>query len=496
VTDGTFTIAMVTDPGSLDPQASIVAGIFELNGYAYDSIVGMTPTGVPVPQLAKSWTYEGLTAVFTLNEGITCSDGSPMTAQTVADNLDWIGDFDNASPYLDVFLPVGLTVTADDDANTVTLELAGPQPFLLESLANVPIVCSAGLADRSALTRATIGSGPYELTEAVPSDHYTYERRDGYTWGPNASTTDTVGLPKTIEVRVVPNESTAVNMLLAGEVSLVVTTGPDAERAKAAGLSSIDVPANLGFTWYNQALGHPTAYPAVRKALTQALNFDDLAAVITGNTGSRATSLAVIPPASCSYDSVTGNIAAYDPEAAAATLEEAGFVKDEDGMFALDGQPLTIEFLYDSVLDTTGQAAAELAIDQWTKVGFTIVTRSLPSAQMSDVLFGSGDWDVVWEPINVNSPDQIVGFFSGPSPAEGGVNLGSTDNAAYVAAVEAAMEKTGLQACTGFQEAEAELLKANDFVLWAVRPNQIFLSKVEYEYVGRTQVTSLRMLAS
>ncbi len=37
--------------------------------------------------------------------------------------------------------------------------------------------------------RPPTGTGPYELTEAVPGDHYTYQIRDGYTWGPNGATT-------------------------------------------------------------------------------------------------------------------------------------------------------------------------------------------------------------------------------------------------------------------------------------------------------------------
>jgi len=487
---------MVTDPGALDPQLSIVAGIFEMSFFAYDSIVGLDSKGNVVPQLAASWTTTDTAATFTLNSGITCSDGTAMTAQTVADNINWMEDVNNASPYLGVFLPAGITATADDNANTLTFALAAPSPFLLESLANVPIVCAAGLKDRTTLTSATNGSGPYQLSEAVPNDHYTYQRRDGYTWGPSGATTAAAGLPKTIVVKVVPNESTAVNLLLSGEANIVTTTGPDAARAEAANLASVDVPANLGETWYNHAAGRPTADPAVRQALTQAVNLDDLAKAITGGTGSRATSLAVIPPTTCNYDSVTGNVPSYDSAGAGATLEQDGYAKGADGMYAKNGSPLTVSFLYDSALGTTGDAAAELAVQQWQAAGIKVNMKSMASAQMSDVLFGAGDWDVVWEPINVNSPDQMAGFFSGPAPAAGGANISSVDNADFNNAVADAMTKTGSDACTAFQTAEKALFTANDFVAWAVRPNKIFLSHVQYEYVGRSQVTSLRMLAS
>ena len=495
VTDGTFTAAQVTDPGALDPQLSIVAGIFDMTGYAYDSLVGLTPAGDVVSQLAKSWKYENLTATFVLNDGITCSDGSKLTAKTVVDNITWMENVKNASPFLGTFLPAGITAKADEAANTVTLTLAQNAPFLMQSLANVPIVCDAGLADRTKLKAATLGSGPYELTEAVPDDHYTYQRRDGYTWGPGGATTDTPGLPKTIVVKIVPNESTEVNLLLSGDVNLATTVGPDAARAEAAGLSSVDVPAVLGETWYNHAAGHPTSDQAIRKALTQAVDLDALSAAITANAGGRATALAVIPPATCSYDSVTGNLPAHDAAAAGATLEQAGYAKGADGKYAKGGKPLAVSFLYDSALGTSGQAAAELATQQWEAAGFTINAKQLDTARMSDVLFGTGDWDVAWEPINVNSPDQMVSFFSGPGAADGGANLSSIANADYDAKVKDALAKTGADACTGFQQAEAALFTNDDMVPWAVRPNKIYLNKVEYQYVGRTQVTALRMLA-
>jgi peptide/nickel transport system substrate-binding protein len=94
----------------------------------------------------------------------------------------------------------------------------------------------------------------------------------------------------------------------------------------------------------------------------------------------------------------------------------------------------------------------------------------------------------------VNNPDQLVALLSGQSLAEGGDNISLINNPEYDAAVEAAMAKTGVDACVAFQQAEAILFKASDFLAWAERPNQIFVSKVTYQYIGRTQVTALRML--
>ena len=58
-------------------------------------------------QLAAEWKVDGTTVTLTLAEGITCSDGSDFTATTVADNIAYVGDPKNKSPYLGTFLPVG-----------------------------------------------------------------------------------------------------------------------------------------------------------------------------------------------------------------------------------------------------------------------------------------------------------------------------------------------------------------------------------------------------
>ena len=43
--------------------------------------------------------------------------------------------------------------------------------------------------------------------------------------------------------------------------------------------------------------------------------------------------------------------------------------------------------------------------------------RAAPLIQQT--LFGTGDWDIAWIPLNVNSPDQLVRFLSGPACPNG-----------------------------------------------------------------------------
>src|SRR6188768_3564365 len=137
------------------------------------------------------------------------------------------------------------------------------------------------MADRASLATTTSGTGPYVLTEAISGDHYTYAIRDGYTWGPDGAGTDIEGLPDTVVLRIVENPSTAANLLLAGDVNAAAIAGPDAQRVESENLFAVDTAVVIGEMWFNHAEGRATADPAVRAAITQALDLTQLQQVLT-----------------------------------------------------------------------------------------------------------------------------------------------------------------------------------------------------------------------
>ena len=487
----TFTLAAANDPGALDPQGSAVSSALQLGRFAYDSLVAITRDGQVQPQLAKSWKVDGTTVTFELNSGVTCADGSPFDAQTVVDNIPYVENPANKSPLLGVFVPAGATATAS--GSTVTVKLAAPAPFVLNGMANLPMVCQSGLKDRASLKSATAGTGPYTLKEAVPGDHYTYEVRKGYAWGPNGAKTSQTGTPAVIQVKIVANETTAANELTSGQINAASILGPDAARLTAAKVPAEKTELVVGEQWYNHAAGHPTSDPAVRAALTQALDLAQLQKVITSNTGAPATGLAILAPAACTGDSVKGNVPATDTAAAASTLEGAGWAKGSDGVYAKDGKKLTVNFLYDSVLGTGGSAAAELAVKAWTTLGVDVKAKGATTTDLQPILFGTGAWDIAWEPINVSSPDQVVPFFSGPGVKDGGTNFASIDNAGYADGVKSAMAKTGADSCGDWQSAEAELFKSADIIPFANNVLQTFHKGADFVLTGWIEPTSIRM---
>jgi peptide/nickel transport system substrate-binding protein len=480
VDGGTFTMALSSDPGNLDPQSSAATALFTVTQFAYDTLVSVDPAGGEIrPQLAQKWSAQGTTVKLTLRTGVTCADGTALTAKTVAQNLTYVGDPKNKSPFLGTFLPAGAHATADDATGDVTLTLATPAPFVLNGLASLPIVCPGGMTDRKSLAKATAGTGPYKLTEAVPGDHYTYAIRDGYAWGPNGASTATPGLPDTVVVRIVENPATAANLLLSGELNGAQVTGPDAQRLEKAGLFATRTAAVLGEQWYNQAKGHATGDPAVRLALTQALDLSQLRTVLGAGQGTPPTTLTAIEPLACPGGKLASALPAHDPTAAAASLKK------------IAGKPLT--FAYPTTGGSATTAAAELAVQQWKAAGITVTPKPQSGDALNQTLFGTGDWDIAWAPVNVNSPDQIVPFLSGPGVPDG-TNFAGVHNSAYEAAVKQAGGMGGTAGCSTWLQAETALVKAADVVPFANQQVATFGAKARFETPGQLIPTSIRML--
>lgn len=490
--NNTFTFTLSSDPGALDPHLSALSTLNQLNQFTYDPLVGIDEDGELTTALASEWTLEGTTATLTIRDDVTCSDGTPFTAQTAADNVTWLEDAANQSPLLGAYIPVGATAAAE--GNTLSLHLATPSPFVLQGLANLPMICDAGLADRSMLSTGSSGTGPYVLTEAIPNDHYSLELNEEYAWGPGGVSAEELGLPAHVVAQIIPNETTAANLLLSGEVNAAQVSGPDAARLDASDLFSQQLEGLYGQQWYNHADGHPTSDPEVRMALTQALDFDELQKVATSGTGTAARALAVVAPSACDYDAVTNNRPKTDVDAAKETLDDAGWVEGPDGVRTKDGQALSLSFIYTSSLGAGGTAASELAVAAWEEIGVQVDAKQQDETTASEALFGTGAWDIAWISLNVSNPDQAVGFVSG-TPAPEGSNFSGIDNAAYSAAVDEAMTLEGADSCPEWQEAEAALYSAADLVLFSNNVVKTYGANAEFSTAtGSIRPTSVRLL--
>lgn len=489
-TDATFTMAIPTDPAGLDPMHASEGVTQNVLRFAYDSLLAFPDSGEPEPYLAESWETTPDSVTYTLKDGITCSDGSPFTAEEAAAVINFAVDPENQTDYLRD-LPKGIKAVASGADLTVTV--AQPDPFLLYKIGEMLMVCPAALSDPDSLDEQSQGTGMFVLQKAVTGDHYKFTRRDDFRWGPNGTTAEEEGLPKEVVLRVIPNETTAVNLLASGEVHVTGVLGPERQRAASVADVEHQITTPLGLTFYNQAAGRPGADEAVRHALTMATNMDALVEVMTDGTGERAKRLVTIPPDPCGTDTVAGAFPDFDTKKAAAELDAAGWELGSDGVRSKDGKPLRIKFIYNSALGDGVVAASELLRSDWKKIGVDLKITGFPPSRLGQVVYETGDWDAGWLPITVGLPSYFVDRVSGETPPKGS-NFAWIDNDEYEKEAALAASLPLEEACAHWDAAEKALFRSADLVPVANGTLPTFGKGVDFRLQGGLiDPSSLRM---
>lgn len=483
---GTIVSAIGSDLANLDPHLTTVAATNAFNAYNYDTLVTFTPDGRLVSNLAEKWEGDATSVTYTLRDNVTCSDGTTLTAGDVAKNYEFIKD--NQTTMIPQFIPsTDFTVTSDDASRTVTIELTEPFGFLVPSAGAIPIVCANGLADRSLLAKGSAGTGPYQVVEVVGNDHYTIKRRNDYAWGPDGAKTPDAA-PDKITFKVVPDETTAASLLLAGEVQLAAVAGPDKERIQAQNMFSRETIGIGGELWFNHRKGHLAADVEYRRILTQALDLDRVrgAALMKAPTGMIASQ-----PTFCPGDTLSNALPAFDLEGSKSALDAAGWKPGADGIREKDGKKLTIPFFY-----ATGSpqriAAAELISTMWRDVGIEVTGKALPNTQLLQTMAQDDSWEVAWVNLNAGLPTQNVGFLSGPTPPTGS-NFAAVDNTEYSTLAAKASVTAGDAGCALWNDAEKAIFAEVNVVPWGLNTSPVFGNGVEFELsFGSVVPTSLR----
>ncbi|MFT4030148.1 MAG: ABC transporter substrate-binding protein [Protaetiibacter sp.] len=463
----TVRVALSGAPGSLSPltQSGLAAHI--INAYSYDTVVATNADGEVVSNLADTWEFDGTVASFHIIEGITCSDGSDLTPTVIANNFEWHKNTENGSAKLGAAFggSTDFEVEADDDASTVVVTLGSTNSAFLYQLQFLPIVCQAGLDDPESLATTTIGTGPYVVTSVDQDVSYTFEAREGYTWGADGVTSADAGFPAELEVSIVTDSSTRANMLISDEVDLIqVVNADDIERLTAQDYNTASgfIGGSAGQLWLNHNSGHATSSDEFRIALAQGVNWDDVMNVLTGGQGTRPNGLAQNTPTVCSENpSVTESEPGYDVDAANAILDELGYTKGSDGVRTNpDGSALTLTLL--TTAATAAQTSAtELVTSSLSEnLGITVTAEASEYAALYERLTTTDSWDLGWSAWGYGMPSQYRGFFVPGSS----LNFAGIDNAEYTELASEALASVGDDTCELWGEAEAALWSNADII--------------------------------
>jgi peptide/nickel transport system substrate-binding protein len=441
---------LASDIDTFDPHKGVMErGSRQLADAVYDTLVRIDSSAAPGTMkgsLAESWDVTASSATFKIKSGLTCGDGTPLTASGIAKSLQRIANPDTGTPYGNrVFGPGGAKeIKADDAASTIAITVNKPYSDLLFGMSTAFIVCPNGLEDAEALAQKPAETGPYTLTKSKRGDSYTLTRRDK-----DAAVEELESMPKQITLRVVEDDTTRANLLGTGAVDITPIEGRDAERLKkqfkvVEGMTYL--PDALLF---NHNTGRAGADPALRKALAQAVDAASYAKAASGDLGKPIRTM-YTPNMECYTDKNESLTPAFDLESAKADLKAAGY--------GPGGKSLKLRVIgFDTQL-----SGPEYIADALRKLGIDVSMTQGTLGQLIDIVFGTGDWDVMVYQFDILqlSPYGLVNQISYAYGKT--LNGGGVQNAEYDRLALEASAAMGDERCALWEQAEAALLGSVD----------------------------------
>jgi peptide/nickel transport system substrate-binding protein len=355
-----------------------------------DNLTSLDENHEVVPWLATEWSSseDGLTWTFTLKEGVEFTDGSPLTAEVVAYNFDhWVaGGNSTARVWLQDYYS---SAEAIDDL-TVQINLSAPYPRLADNLTQGYF----GIQSQEALETRTdeencaapIGTGAFIVDHWDRGEEIVLVRNDDYTsWPANAEHTGPAYVEE-IVWRFVPDATTRVAALQAGEVDAIYDVPAiQWQTLDAAGyqLEKYVTPGRPQQLSFNTQIGPFTdvlvrqafAYSLDRRAAVEAIGQGVIP--YEGNGGVSQTTPGYSQAAADWYD--------YDPEKANALLDEAGWTEvDSEGFRTKDGERLTVVLPYGagSIINADGAAILQGVKEQASQVGFDVELIPVPLSEL------------------------------------------------------------------------------------------------------------------
>ncbi len=320
--------------------------------------------GKVVPALAESWKIsdDGMEYTFLLRKGVTFTDGSPLNAKAVKQNIDAVVGNLQRHAWLNLVNEIKDTVAVDE--HTFKLVLKHPYyPTLVELGLTRPFrfispKCFVNDTTKDGVS-CYIGTGPWVLSEHVKDQNATFTQNAGY-WGEKTKL-------KSVKWKVMPDPQTILLALQNGEVDLLF--GADGDQID---LDSYKKLQEKGA--YKTYLSEPVASRAIlinsksaitqdikiRQAIMHAVNKENIIkGILNGSEDQADTLLSKRVP----YANIELKTISMNQETAKQLLDEAGWKAGADGVREKDGKKLEIMFSYNSKNAQEGTIATSIQAD-------------------------------------------------------------------------------------------------------------------------------------
>ncbi len=509
------------DIATLNPIIISDASSSAVAGFLYPSIIGLDPeTQNAAPNvagaLATGWEYDETGTVLTihLRDDAFWNDGTPITSADYLYAAEAIksGETDSARTY--VFDSIESIEAPDDYTVVVTFKEFNCRSF--NDVNDIPVVPAHIFSevfetyadmneDVDYNLNPTVTFGPFAFGEYRPAEQVSLVADQSYP--------DTIlgyVSPAGWIYKNVADQTVEIELLLAGEINVVAGVTPERQQDMRDNpdIQTFDYPAN-SYTYMGFNLADPTNpqngldeegnpidqghHPLfgdvrVRQAIAMGVDVASMVDATLFGEGVQIATNAI--PTSWAYDDSIEPWP-FDPDAASALLEEAGWI-DEDGdgvrechgcLYAEEGTPAEFELLTNAG-NTTRERIGEIIQSQLADLGIKVNFNAIDFNILVQTLLGQ-EFDAIIIGWSLGLPDDPDGTsFYGPENdlVGSGFNFVSMNNEELNRLYEEAAHVEGCD-----QDARAELYIEANRLLRNELP-YLYLYSANAQYAVRAEI--------
>jgi peptide/nickel transport system substrate-binding protein len=377
-------------------------GILLSRAGCLETLLRYEADGTLTENLATAWEQTNPeTWQFTLREGVTFQDGTPMDAEAVAGALQHVLD---AGTPARSFSPDVVSGVEAVDASTVAITTPAADVVLPLRVAspNTGILAPKAYEGPQIDIQGTC-TGPFTVVDEVPRQSLSMERNENY-WGGEVATA-------TAEVRFVVDGASRVTQVQTGEAQI-------AAAIPAVSLSTLEGDSNIHVESIQQPRTSvmllnnsrpPFDDPLVRQAMQHAIDVETIAATVY--EGGAVSAVGPFSPDD-PWAPAGAEAVAFDQAEAESLLDQAG----------VDPSTLDFELIAYNDRPEFGDLAAVIQ-EQLGQLGATVGIRTGEYASFEpDMLAGEFDAALLSRNYLIDLGDPL-GYLSSDYTCEGGYNI-------------------------------------------------------------------------
>jgi len=425
-------VGMAATAGYYNPLYADSTDDIAITGLMYEGLITNDAQGKPLPHIAEKWdiTNDDLTYTFTIKKGVTFLNGVELTAKDVAFTYTALCDPGYDGPHSDAVKSLkgyaeyntgdaasveGIRIL-DDYTVSFTLTKARASAIWDFAFGILPQgVFDFDKGNAASLKESfgkPVGCGPYALISANPSDRTELAANPNYFQG----------TPKIAKIIfTVTSTDTRMQDFNAGLLDIDII---------AAKLENIELLQKMGFVEVQEFDGNQYGYIGLNtkdailsdKLVRQALSYglDRAGFVETYRQGLGTVAAAPAATVSWAYDPEVKQYP-YDPDKAAALLDEAGWTLNANGKRAKGGKVMKL-----TLTTYTGSAYVEALIalmaDNYTALGIDFGTEILEIGSLNAKIYNNHSfqmYNMAW-PVTIDPDPSDI--FDAVQAEKGGFN--------------------------------------------------------------------------